>query len=86
VRGALPSRVAPSRNWTAPEGVPKADVTVAVKVTVCPTVAGFGEEINEVVVLAGLMVCANAAACMKTRVKTIPLIGMEAPTAAGRRV
>jgi hypothetical protein len=48
---ALPSAVAPEKNCTKPVGVPVVDVTVAVIVTVCPTVDGFGVEVKAVVVV-----------------------------------
>ena len=48
---AVPSAVVPSRNCTIP--VPVAGDTVAVKVTDWPTVDGFKDEVN-VVVLAAL--------------------------------
>ena len=41
LNGALPSDVAPSKNWTVPVAV--AGVTVAVTVTLCPTTDGFGD-------------------------------------------
>ena len=44
------STVAPSRNVTAPVGVPELDATVAVNVTGCPNTEGFGEEPTAVVV------------------------------------
>jgi hypothetical protein len=55
VSTALPRTVGPSRNCTKPVGVPKADVTVALKVTACPTAAGFSKEVNVVVVPVVLM-------------------------------
>jgi hypothetical protein len=44
------SVVAPSANATVPAGVPAMEVTVAVKVTDCPNVEGFGEEVTVVAV------------------------------------
>ena len=37
-------------NVTAPAGTPAPELTVAVKVTDCPSVDGFGEELSVVVV------------------------------------
>jgi hypothetical protein len=62
--GALPSDVAPSKNWTEPPGLPAPGgtaVTVAVSVTLCANADGFGALVNDVVVLAGSTVCACAA-------------------------
>ena len=42
--------VAPSVNVTVPAGTPPPEVTVAVKVTDCPGVDGFGDEVSAVVV------------------------------------
>jgi hypothetical protein len=50
-----PSVVLPSRNFTAPVGVPDDAVTVAVKVTVWLCVEGFGDEVSEVEVAIKLM-------------------------------
>jgi hypothetical protein len=48
---AEPMPVAPSRNFTFPVGkLGPADATVAVKVTGCPTVEGFGVEVSVVLV------------------------------------
>lgn len=49
---AAPRLVAPSRKFTVPVGtvVPEAGVTMAVKVTDCPTTDGFTEEVSTVVV------------------------------------
>ena len=47
-----PIVVPPSLNRTFPVGVPEAEVTIAVKVTACPTVEGFAEEAIVVVVFA----------------------------------
>src|SRR5438552_16000124 len=49
---AVPSTVAPSRNVTVPVGTPVAEVTVALRVTACPVVEGFGVEVRVVVVAA----------------------------------
>ncbi len=43
--------VAPSRNRRLPVGVPVLADTVALNVTACPTVEGFREELNAVVVV-----------------------------------
>lgn len=56
---AVPSVVVPSRNVTVPDGVPAPGptaVTVAVKVTLCPKVDGFSDELTVVVVFALLTV------------------------------
>ena len=45
------SVVAPSVNVTVPDGTPAADVTVAVNITDCPNVDGFGVELTAVEVL-----------------------------------
>jgi hypothetical protein len=45
-----PMFVAPSKNATAPVGVPLPELTVAVKFTLCPKVEGFGLEASVVVV------------------------------------
>ena len=46
----MPSEFAPSLNVTVPVGVPAAaEVTVAVKVTICAKLEGFNEEANVVV-------------------------------------
>jgi len=53
--GLLPRKVAPSKNPTLSVGVPApgaTTLTVAVKTTVCPGIAGFGLAINVVVVFA----------------------------------
>lgn len=62
-RAPVPSVLVPSRNVTLPVGVPAdALVTAAVKVTACPVVAGFAEDVTVVVVLAVATVtlCASA--------------------------
>jgi hypothetical protein len=47
----VPSKVAPSKNWTLPVGVPdNTGVTVAVKVTVCPNTDGLDDDETAVVV------------------------------------
>jgi hypothetical protein len=48
----MPIVVVPSSNVTVPVGVPVPllGVTVAVKVTDCPNVLGFGDEVRSVVV------------------------------------
>ena len=51
----LPMTVAPSRKLTAPAGVPApgaTTATVAVKVTLCPKIDGFTEDVRPVLVLA----------------------------------
>jgi hypothetical protein len=47
-----PNADPPSRNCTVPVGVPPPEVTVAVNVTDCPNVEGFGDDVTVVVVLA----------------------------------
>ena len=48
--------VVPSRKLTAPEGaaysLPSGSVTVAISVTACPAVAGLGETVSAVAVVA----------------------------------
>ena len=59
--GDVPSDVAPSKNCTVPPGLPAPGaltVTVAVTVTLAPNVDGFGALATDVVVAAGLTVCA----------------------------
>ena len=50
---AEPKLFAPSLNCTLPVGVPVPVLTVAVSVTDCPTVDGFGDDTTAVVVDAG---------------------------------
>jgi hypothetical protein len=53
--GALPSNVAPSKNWTVPEAEPAPGgltETVAVSATLSPTTDGFGTLASDVLVLA----------------------------------
>jgi predicted small secreted protein len=47
---AVPRAVAPSLNVTVPMGVPALLVTVALKVTACPTLLGLTEDVSVVVV------------------------------------
>ena len=54
-----PKEVAPSKNSTVPVE-PEDGLTVAVKVTCCPNTEGFSDDVNAVVVLAGLTVCVTA--------------------------
>src|SRR3989441_2175860 len=49
---ARPSTVAPSRKVPVPVGTPAVEVTVALRVTACPVVEGFGVEVRVVVVAA----------------------------------
>src|SRR5207247_2007218 len=59
-----PSEVAPSRNVTLPVGTPVAGatgLTVALRVTACPTAEGLGVDVKLVVVLARFTVCVTAA-------------------------
>jgi hypothetical protein len=57
----VPTAVPPSLNVTVPVGVPDplATATVAVNVTACPGVLGFGDAVNVVVVVPCLTVCVN---------------------------
>jgi hypothetical protein len=57
---AVPKGVTPSKNCTVPVG-PEEGLTVAVKVTCCPKVDGFSDDVSVVVVLAALTVCGTAA-------------------------
>jgi hypothetical protein len=53
--GLVPMVIVPLRNVTVPVGVPApggVTVTVAVKVTACPTADGFADEVTVVDVLA----------------------------------
>ena len=54
---ALPSVVVPFLNVTVPVGTPAEEVTVAVKVTVCPEDDGFGDEVRDSAVGALLTTC-----------------------------
>src|SRR5207237_7690452 len=56
-----------SLNCAVPLGVPAPDVTVAVKVTLCPKLDGFTEESSAVIVLAFAIVkvCATLVAALK---------------------
>src|SRR3989442_4974179 len=49
----VPRAVAPSLNVTVPVGTLAAEVTVALRVTACPVVDGFGVEVRLVDVAAG---------------------------------
>jgi hypothetical protein len=54
----VPKTIAPDLNVTDPVGVPVVeDVTVAVKVTACPTDDGFCDDANAVFVAALFTVC-----------------------------
>jgi len=55
--GTVPREVPPSKNCTVP--VDAAGDTVAVKVTTCPDVDGFGDDVSVVVVLMAFTVCAR---------------------------
>ena len=54
-RVPVPNRVLPLLNFTVPVGVAP-ELTVAVKVTACPTPDGFTSEVRAVVVLALLTI------------------------------
>ena len=49
---AVPSTVLPVLNFTVPVGTAVLELTVAVKVTLCPTADGFTSEVSAVVVVA----------------------------------
>src|SRR5690349_5032960 len=68
----LPIWVAPSKNRTAPVGVPPVLVTDAVNVTDWPTEAGLADEATVVVVLAGFTVWFSAADPLPAKV-ALPL-------------
>jgi hypothetical protein len=53
----VPRVVAPCLKTTVPVGMPLPELTVAVKVTVCPTLDRFCEEVSVVVVAALLIFC-----------------------------
>jgi hypothetical protein len=60
----LPIVVAPSRNVTVPVGVPVVvELTVAVRVTDCPSPDGLAEEISKVVLPAICTVCVSTTVC-----------------------
>ena len=70
----VPSVVAPSLKVTVPVGVPDplVGVTVAVKVTACPTVLGFGDEDSAVVVAAWPTVCVSAGEVLPVKLPSPP--------------
>lgn len=68
VREAVPMDAGPSKKVTVPVGVPEALETVAVKVTLCPGIAGFAEEVTTVVVAWPFTVCASAAEVLGSKV------------------
>lgn len=68
----LPICAAPSKNRTAPVGVPPVLVTDAVNVTDWPTEAGLAEDATAVAVLAGLTVWFSAADPLPAKV-ALPL-------------
>jgi hypothetical protein len=55
LRGTVPRELPLSKNCTVP--VDAAGDTVAVKVTTCPDVDGFADEVSAVVVLIAFTVC-----------------------------
>jgi len=72
-----PSVVVPSMKVTEPVGVgPPVDGgtgwMVAVKVTVCPRLAGFGDPVSVIVVLAWLTVCVTAFEVLPERFESPP--------------
>ena len=69
----VPSVVVPSLKVTVPVGDPvKAGVIVAVKVTACPLVDGFSEEVTLIVVVAFFTVCVNAAEVLARKLALPP--------------
>jgi len=48
----VPSNAPSTRKLTDPIGVPEVEVTLAVNVTLCPTADGFGEDVNDIDVVA----------------------------------
>ena len=63
----VPMTVAPSRNCTVPVGVP-VPVTAAVKVTLCPAVDGFAEELTDVLLALLPTVCVSTAEVLGRKV------------------
>ncbi len=63
VRVAVPRVVEPSVKVTVPVGVPPAEVTVAVNVSVLPNTAELADPVNAVVVL---VVAAAVTVCVST--------------------
>ena len=53
VRFTVPIFVVPSKKVTVPVGVPIDAFTVAVKVTLCPSIEGFNDDVTVVVVVTG---------------------------------
>ena len=69
--GTCDNSVWPSSNVTVPVGVPPYwPVTVAVKVTVCPTCDGLGEEERVVVVGAFCTFCLNGVELLGRKVES----------------
>ena len=64
--------MAPSANVTEPDGVPPVEVTVAVKVTLCPVFAGFKEEVRAVEVATGVTTL-----CVSVAVLGVPDVGVK---------
>ena len=48
----VPKSTPSARKLTDPVGVPETEVTVAINVMICPTADGFGDDANDVDVLA----------------------------------
>jgi len=69
------SVVVPSLNATVPVGVPPAEVTVAVNVTVSPYVEGFGDDVSVVVVVA-LTVCDTGAEVLERKLESPPYVAV----------
>src|SRR2546422_10635368 len=72
--------VAPSLNVTVPVGTPAAEVTVALRVTACPVVDGFGVEVRVVVVAAGvtaLTTCGTTVAVLAAKMGLAPGAGVK---------
>lgn len=63
-----PIPAAPSKNVTLPVGAPEALETVAVKVTVWPAVAGFSDEVTDVLDVNPITVCVRAVEVLASKV------------------
>ena len=72
VRVTVPSAAVPFLNVTVPAGVPEEEETVAVKVTACPYVEGFGEDISATALAAWFTTWLSTAEVLPDRV-ALPL-------------
>src|ERR1039458_8073932 len=73
----VPNIVAPSRNVTAPVGVPPAVLaTVAVKVTDCPPMEGLSDDTTDVVVGLALTTCAMILDVLDEKFESPPYWGV----------